>query len=214
MKILAKVISQTKKPTGFLGAVLTKAMNRAHSQLTNWGLSFLEIEEDHNILDIGCGGGKTVNKLAKTITNGKVYGIDHSDVSVRSSTKLNRYFIDQNRVEIRRASVSSIPYPDNSFDIIIAIESYFFWPNLESDMREVLRVLRSEGRLLLVSEIVRTAENEKTIDRYARLAATSDYMDYKTKEELNQLFINTGYDNVMIHVNMKHGWICGLGCKP
>ncbi len=214
MRIVAKLISQTKKPTGLLGLILTKAMNHAHSGLTNWGLSFLEIEEDHKILDIGCGGGKTVNKLAKAIRNGKVYGIDHSDVSVRSSTKLNSYLIDQNKVEIQRASVSSIPYPDNSFDIVTAIETYFFWPNLESDMKEVLRVLRPKGKLLLVSEIVRKAENEKTIDRFARLVGTGDYMRYKTKDELNKSFINTGYDNVIIHENMKHGWICGVGCKP
>lgn len=214
MKILAKLISQTKQPTGLPGLILTKAMNRAHSQLTNWGLSFLEVKEDYKVLDIGCGGGKTVHKLAMMTRNGKVYGIDHSEVSVMSSTRLNRDLIDQDKVEIQQASVSSIPYPDNFFDVITAIESYFFWPNLENDMKEVLRVLKSKSKLLLVSEIVRTAENEKTIDRYARLAGTNDFMHYKTKEELNQLFISTGYDNININVNAKHGWICGVGCKP
>ncbi len=146
--------------------------------------------------------------------NGKVYGIDHSDVSVKSSTKLNRYLIDQHTVEIQKASVSSIPYPDDFFDVITAIETYFLWPNLENDMKEVLRVLRPKGKLLLVSEIVRRPENEKTIDRFARLANTSDYMRYKTKEELNQIFIDAGYGNVTIHENKKHGWICAVGCKP
>jgi len=214
VKLLAKLISQTKKPTGLLGLVMTKAMNRVHGKLTNWGLSFIEIKENDIILDIGCGGGKTVNKLARTVKNGKVYGIDHSDVSVRSSTKLNSYFIDGNKVEIKRASVSSLPYPDNFFDVITAIESYFFWPNLESDMKEVLRVLKSKGRLLLVSEVARTPRNEKTIDRYARLADTSDFMHYQTKDELNQLLVKTGYDDINIHENMKHGWVAGVGCKP
>ena len=214
MNIVAKLISQTKKPTGIAGLILTKAMNRAHSRITNWGLHFLEIDEGHKILEIGCGGGKTIYKLAQMFRNGKVYGIDHSDVSVKSSTKLNSHLVDQNRVEIQKASVSSIPYPAEFFDVITAIETYFFWPNLENDMKEVLRVLRPKGKLLLVSEIVRRPENEKTIDRFARLANTSDYMRYKTKEELNQIFIDAGYGNVTIHENKKHGWICAVGCKP
>jgi len=153
----------------------------------------LRIEEDFKILDVGCGGGKTINKLAKAAGKGKVCGIDHSDVSVMSSTKLNSHLVNQNKVEIRKASVSSIPYPDNSFDIITGIETYFFWPNLESDLKEVFRVLKPKGGLLLVSEIVRTPENERTIDRFARLADTSDYMSYKTSDELDQLFIGAGY---------------------
>lgn len=214
MKIVARFISQAKKPTGLPGMIVAKAMNRVHSGITNWGLSFLEIKEDQKILDIGCGGGKTVNKLAKKIKDGKVYGIDYSDVSVRASTRLNNYFIEQNKVEIQRASVSSIPYPDNFFDIVTAVETYFFWPDLESDMKEVFRVLKPKGRVLVVSEIVRRPENEKTIDRFARLVDTGDYMRYLTKEELNRLFIDTGHDDVMVHVNPKHGWICVVGSKP
>lgn len=214
MNIVARFISQARKPTGFAGLLTTKAMNLAHSPMTNWGLGFLEVGDDYKILDIGCGGGRTVNKLAGKIGNGKVYGIDFSDTSVRSSTKLNSRFIDRGKVEIQQASVSSIPYPDNFFDIITAIETYFFWPDLENDMKEVFRVLKSKGRLLLVSEIVRRPENEKTIDRFARLADTKDYMRYLTKDELNRLFIDAGYDNVMVHVNPKHGWICAVGCKP
>ena len=214
MNILARFISQLKKPTGFPGLIATKAMNRAHSRITNWGLGFLRIEEEFKILDVGCGGGRTINRLAKAARKGKVCGIDHSDVSVKSSTKLNSHLVDQNKVEILKASVSSIPYPDNSFDIITGIETYFFWPNLESDLKEVFRVLKPKGRLLLVSEIVRTPENEKTIDRFARLADTSDYMSYKTSDELDQLFIGAGYNNVMVHRNTDHGWMCVEGCKP
>lgn len=214
MNVVTRLISQARKPAGLAGLLTTKAMNLVHSPLTNWGLSFVEVKDDYKILDIGCGGGRTVNKLARRIKSGKVYGIDHSDASVKSSTKLNKYLIDQNRVEIRQASVSSIPYPDNFFDIITAIETYFFWPDLGNDMKEVFRVLKTKGRMLLVSEIVRRPENEKTIDRFARLANTNDYMRYLTKEELNRLFIDTGFENVMVHVNAKHGWVCAVGCKP
>ena len=214
MNIIAKLVAQAKKPTGIIGSVIATAMNRGHDKLTDWGLAFITIKEDHVILDIGCGGGKTINKMAKIVKRSKVYGIDYSDVSVEFSSKLNRDYIKENMVEIQKASVSSIPFPDNFFDIITAIETYFFWPDVENDMKEVLRVLKSKGTLLILSEAYKTSKNEKSLDKWARIVNTNDFMHYQSREEFNHLFVNTGYRNIEIHENIKHGWICGIGTKP
>ena len=49
----------------------------------------MNIERTATVLDIGCGGGKTVDRLCSIVANGKVYGIDYSELSVKSSEKLN-----------------------------------------------------------------------------------------------------------------------------
>jgi len=49
-------------------------MNRHHSKLTDWGLSHVEIEKTDTILDVGCGGGRTISKLAAMASDGKVHG--------------------------------------------------------------------------------------------------------------------------------------------
>ncbi len=211
MNILAKFISQAKKPTGIIGSLITRFMNVGHNKLTNWALSYLDIMEDDIILDIGCGGGKTVNKLAKIARKGKVYGIDFSDASVKSSLKLNRNYIHSGKVDIRKASVSKLPFPDNSFSIITAIETYFFWPDLDNDMKEVLRVLKPKGKLLIVSEEYKNSENEKILNMWSKFSNTTDFMQYQTKEEFMHTFQNNGYQDVKM--NIKRGWICGLGTK-
>ena len=61
------------------------------------------------ILDIGCGGGGTIRKLARIAAEGRVHGIDYSEESVRICTKTNRRLIEAGRVEIRHGSVSSLP---------------------------------------------------------------------------------------------------------
>ena len=213
MNIFAKLISQAKKPTGIPGLLIARLMNLGHHKLTNWGLSFVDIKEDDIILDIGCGGGKTVNKLAEIARKGKVYGVDFSDVSVKLSAKLNRYYINLNKVSIQKASVSSLPFPDNFFDIITAIETYFFWPDLESDMKEVLRVLKPNGKFLIVSEVYKNSKSEKSISKWSKISNTKDFMQFQTKEELKHTFINAGYKEVIINNNIKHGWICGMGSK-
>jgi len=76
---MSKLLNQWRKPTGRLGRAAVWAMNISHSKLTDWGLKHVAIEKHWTILDVGCGGGMTVHKLAGTVTEGKVYGIDFSE---------------------------------------------------------------------------------------------------------------------------------------
>src|SRR5690242_20235425 len=73
---------QVRNPSGWLGRRVVRAMNLGHSSMTNWGLQQVAIAEDSRILDIGCGGGLTVHKLAAMAHSGKVVGIDNSEASV------------------------------------------------------------------------------------------------------------------------------------
>ena len=214
MNIFNEIILQAKKPTGLLGTIMARVMNRGHDKLTNWGLHFLNIRDNDIILDIGCGGGKTINKLAKMVKKGKVYGIDYSDVSVKLSSKINKLYINQGKVVIQKATVSAIPFPENFFDIITAIETYFLWPDLEKDMKEILRVLKPKGKLLIISEVYKNDKRDKWIKISEWLNVNlNKIVNAQTKEEFNQLFIDTGYKDVEIHEYIKKGWICGIGTK-
>ena len=88
MGIIEKLLKQSRMPAGGFGKFYTRLMNIGHSNLTRWGLSHISINKDDTILDIGCGGGKTINTLAKISTEGEIYGIDYSVVSVTVSTSL------------------------------------------------------------------------------------------------------------------------------
>jgi ubiquinone/menaquinone biosynthesis C-methylase UbiE len=72
-------------------------------------------------------GGRTVNKLATIATQGKVCGVDYSEESVAFTKRSNARWIEAGRVEIRQASVSELPFPDNTFDVITAVETHYFW---------------------------------------------------------------------------------------
>src|SRR6201988_5276438 len=55
--------NQFSKPTAWLGRYTLWRMTSHHSKLTDWGLKHTSIESHFTILDVGCGGGRTVNKL-------------------------------------------------------------------------------------------------------------------------------------------------------
>src|SRR5262245_60106574 len=115
-------------------------MNSHHSKLTDWGLQHASLESHYTILDVGCGGGRTVDKLAAGTVQGKVYGVDHSEESVAATRKKNAEWIEMGRVEVLQSSVSRLPFPDGMFDFVTAVETHFWWPNLPADVREVHRV--------------------------------------------------------------------------
>lgn len=137
-------VSQCQKPTGWLGRFVLWRMNSGHSWLTDWGLAHVSIDKHDTILDVGCGGGRTVHKLAAA-TQGKVYGVDFSEESVAASKRTNACWIEMGRVEILNGSVSRFPFQDSTFDLVTAVETHFWWPNLPSDMREVFRGLKPGG---------------------------------------------------------------------
>ena len=74
--------TQCKKPTGFFGRLTLRRMNKSHSKLTDWGLTHTSVESRFTVLDVGCGGGRTISKLAAMAAQGKVHGIDYSEASV------------------------------------------------------------------------------------------------------------------------------------
>lgn len=89
MSVLQKLIEQAKNPRGSIGSSMLCIMNTAHVRLTNWALQKINIPKDSIILDIGCGGGRTIHTLSKINTSGKIYGIDYSEKAVESSIKSN-----------------------------------------------------------------------------------------------------------------------------
>ena len=127
-----QLIDQCRKPAGWLGRFLLWVWNIRHSRVTDWGLRHVAIAQRDTILDVGCGGGRTVRKLAGVATQGRVCGVDHSEESVAAARRTNRHGIATGRVEIRLGSVSDLPFPTGTFDLVTAVETHFWWPLTEN----------------------------------------------------------------------------------
>ena len=87
------VLLQARKPTKWIGRVFLRAMNERHSSMTDWGLLQVVIKNHFTILDVGCGGGRTVEKRAAIATDGMVYGIDYAEGGIAASHAQNGQLI-------------------------------------------------------------------------------------------------------------------------
>ena len=142
--------SNMRKPEGKLGNIQLKSMNKEHTPVSLWGLKHLNISPDDVILDIGCGGGMNINRMAQGAK--KVYGVDYSIESVNLSKEVNEDLIKEGRVEVHEGNVMDLPFEDNSFDIVTAFETVYFWPDIVKSFGEVKRVLKPGGMFLIGCE--------------------------------------------------------------
>jgi SAM-dependent methyltransferase len=178
--------------------------------LTAWGLSHLSIGQQDTILDVGCGGGGTIHKLAKIAAQGKVYGIDFSTESVMVSQMKNRQFIQLGRVDIQQSTVSCLPFSAGMFDLVTAVNTHNYWPDLVVDMQEILRVLKPGGKLIIITSVYAGGKYDKRNQEFA----ASIKIAFPGIDELREVFLRAGYSEAQVFEKYQRGWICGIGRKP
>ena len=76
------ILENFGNPKGKLGSLLIKMMNKGHRKLHLWGISYLNVNDDDNILDIGCGGGSAIKIISEKYSSCNIYGIDISECLV------------------------------------------------------------------------------------------------------------------------------------
>lgn len=204
------LVRQVRKPSRWLGRPFAWLMNFSHSPLTDWGLEHAPVKPDFAILDVGCGGGRTIQKLAAMAPNGHVSGIDYATGSVAASRSKNAEMIRAGRVDVQHASVSKVPFPENQFDLITAIETQYYWPDLANDMREILRVLKPGGTLLIILESYAKGRFGAVQGSALRLLGGANL----SVEQEQELFSSAGYTGVEVFEEKSKGWLCVTGRKP
>ncbi|HEX3037159.1 MAG TPA: class I SAM-dependent methyltransferase [Thermodesulfobacteriota bacterium] len=144
--ILMRMFGRPEGNLGRLGGIIMARMNR---KFASWVINLLDIQPNDRVLEVGFGPGVGIQLLAKSASAGYVAGIDPSEEMVEQATARNAQAIESRRVDLRHGSVESLPFEDNTFDKALAINSMQVWPDALAGLREMRRVLKSEGRIAL-----------------------------------------------------------------
>jgi ubiquinone/menaquinone biosynthesis C-methylase UbiE len=198
---------QVRKPSGPFGRRVVRAMNLGHARMTDWGLQQVMVPKNAVILDVGCGGGRTVRRLAALVPEGKVVGLDYSAASVAVSRDTNAQEIETGRVQIEQGSVAALPFSDRTFDIVTAVETHYYWPDLPANVREILRVLKPGGTFVLIAETYRGGPFRLVYGIVMPLLRAAFLSDAEHRDLLTQ----AGFAEVTTeHVSGKN-WVCAKG---
>lgn len=141
--------SQFAHPRGLLGRLAGRLMAAKNAEMNRAAAARLPLEPESRVLEIGFGHGRTLEVLAARVPRGLAAGVDPSDAMLAMASRRLRDAVAAGRVELRRAGAERLPFADGSFDAAYAANSVQFWPGPERSLREVGRVLRPGGTLLL-----------------------------------------------------------------
>jgi hypothetical protein len=101
------------------------------------------------------------------------------------------------------------------FALATAVETHFYWPDLPADMREVLRVLKPGGALVIIAEVYKGGKYDRRVQKFAELMQSFGlpYVNL-TVDEHRELFSKYGFTDVQVMEEYDKGWVCGIGKKP
>lgn len=139
---------QLRKPEGAMGEEVGKVLAVKHTAQIAFVFEFLHVQPADHVLEIGFGPGEGIAEAARRTPNGFVAGIDFSPTMVAMAEQRNHRAIMQEQVELTLGDAKELPYEDESFHKIFALNVFHFWPDPARELAECLRVLKPDGRIV------------------------------------------------------------------
>ena len=198
-QVIRRLVRQFHHPTGLGGTLAGWVMSHRPSnvQRNRWAVDLLDVQPDDRVLELGCGPGVAVAALAQRASNGLVVGIDHSEVMINQARRRNAPTVAAGRVRLVHASVECLPAVDRPFDAALAVNNAGIWPAPVERLREIATLLRTGGRIALVSQPRHKGEP---------MAAAGD---------LAKLLTDAGFENLRIEkLALEPPVVCVLGVSP
>lgn len=204
--------AQLGNPRGLLGRVIGKVIfAKGNASVNSWIVQLLDVQPTDHILEAGCGPGLAIQGFAARATEGLVAGIDGSPVMVDQARKRNAAAIKVGRVEIQQGDASRLPYPDASFDKVVAIHVIYFWSDAVATLQELRRVLQPGG-MVAIGFVLKQHAPLVTQKAFAQTGATL----YPIEEDVAALLASAGFTHIRVEAQQTSGGLqgrCALGQK-
>jgi SAM-dependent methyltransferase len=143
--LLALMARQLARPSGWFGRrVMASLLNEGNRALLDAALEAAAPTPGARVLDVGFGGGYTLERLAPLVRPQRVAGVELSEAMIAAVRQRCGDAFD-----LRLADAAALPFPEASFDVVLSVNTIYFWPDPAGVLAEMHRVLKPGGRLVL-----------------------------------------------------------------
>ncbi|MFB6276443.1 MAG: class I SAM-dependent methyltransferase [Halothece sp.] len=123
-------------------------------------LSYVQLPDNPWVLDLGCGTGQLLERLAKNFPHLYGIGLDASPEMLRQARNARRY---SPRLIYIEGDATDLPTADNQFDAVFNTISFLHYPQPRQVLSEVYRTLKPQGRYYLVDWVWEGTESQVEI---------------------------------------------------
>ncbi|MEI7500400.1 MAG: class I SAM-dependent methyltransferase [Bacteroidota bacterium] len=146
--MLSFIGNQFRKPSGFLGRIVSFLMKKGNKSAYDNIIRELEIKRDDRILEIGYGHGIGIDIICKNY-DCLVTGIDFSELMFREAQLRNKRHIENNKLVLNFGDYLDFKCPPESFNKIFFINVIYFWNNIEKPFKKIKDELKQDGMLCI-----------------------------------------------------------------
>jgi len=162
-------------------------MEKEHSKTTLPFINSLNFENDFTFLDVGCGNGWVVRKIAKIEQCVSAYGIDTSGHMIKNALSKKSL---ENETYVH-TSIEEWNYNEN-FDYIFSMESLYYSVPMEPALQKIFNLLKNNGKFFCGTDFY--VENKDTMIWANDMKVP---MDLRTKQEWKNMFEKIGFSVTM-----------------
>ena len=142
------LIKQFAKPSGWLSSLAARALNKTNATQNRATVDALPLTTTSRVLDIGFGGGVSLEPLLQRCANGLVAGSEVSPEMIQRAKKIWAKQVGDGKLDLREAGAEKLPWQDDSFDFVMTVNTMYFWPDVLTGLAEIKRVLAPGGKFV------------------------------------------------------------------
>jgi arsenite methyltransferase len=194
--ILPKIIpkkflaAQLRQPSGLFGKFfMGDFLNKGNEKINHLTVELLDIKPTDRVLDIGFGGGVTIEEMVKIIDTGKIHGVDFSQAMVDKAKWRFKKSIQAGKVSIEFGDVSQLPFDAKIFDKVCTVNTIYFWKDPLVSLREIRRVMKKGGKLII---------SIRSADKMKDLPFTQHNFKLYAPEDVKHLLVGAGFNDISI----------------
>ncbi|MBN1181359.1 MAG: class I SAM-dependent methyltransferase [Bacteroidales bacterium] len=167
---MSKLANQFRKPSGFLGRIVSFLMKKGNIKIYHKLIPELEIKETDKLFEIGYGHGVGIKMIAKQ-NNCCISGIDFSELMYKEAAKRNRKLIKDKNVSLSYGDFLTYEMIARQYDKIFCINVIYFWDNLDVPFQKIKDGLKDNGMFCFYmahkDELSRLKFTEKLFQKYS-----------------------------------------------
>ncbi len=173
-RIDSYIAGQLGHPSGIVGRVLSKGLNRGNRELIEGAVAALAPAPDAVVADVGFGGGSGLRLLLDGPGSPTVHGVEISATMISQAQSLFAEECSAGRLHLHRGPITDLPLESASLDGLITVNTIYFVDDLDLAFRELACALRSTGRAVIGIGDPQRMEKMSFTAQGFRLRAVSD----------------------------------------